>query len=189
MSLYAFNLPKQKIVALTISHKFNAALIAPGGIKYLLTLDNGATQVVIPLISLTLRRSKNSLLGTITEELAALIPPSFLGVAIAYAGFSAKLYRATNGLTQLLSTTSIDLISAGNDAISIKSTAIIASGNEIIELSSSMYLRIINSNRSIRLAPNFTARPGQIAIINGNSQVVNAVVIYISPDQQFMEIS
>lgn len=184
-AVYAF----AQNLGLQFQHAFNAILISPDDITYQLILDNGVSQLAIPMQSFSLRRAFDAFSATPTDSMTVTCPAAFYEQAAGFTGATAKLYKRAKNLSRILTSQTLSSVSSNGLTSILKTTALGSTGVEQMELTGAMYVRVINSKLAIRLPPNFDVRRGAHVTVDGQTLDVSSVVIYVSSNQQFMEIS
>jgi hypothetical protein len=165
------------------------SVISPDDVTYQLILDDGVNQLIVPIISVTLRRAYDNILAQATEDISVNFPSPFYDLITPYIGGTIRLNKVANGITKPL--VSQVLLSVSDDGANANLTggSLGKAGNASLELSGIYYERIINSALAIRLAPNFDVRYGSKVTVDGLTVDVKSSVVYISAKNQFMEIS
>jgi len=174
---------------LALSHKLTGVLIAPYDRKYVLDVVIGGITHAIPLISFVLRKAKATTGQTVINASFAcpLDTSNIIGTEIA---FPVKLWSVISGVSFLL----LDGIFQGI-GINSKGCVLTATGTSqagpLKEISAEglSYVRGGVDSKTFRASPNFNLNIGDYFLANGLPVLVSSIVIYVSIDQQFMEVS
>jgi len=177
------------VSALQLTHRLNAVALSPDNITYQLFLDDGTNQVSIPMLSIVLRKTFDNVSLSYKDTLTIKTAPAAYAQTIDYLGETLKMYRFVNGIGQQLAAHILTNVIGNAVETVLTSEAEGIQGTGELSLSGASYIRVINADMSIRLAPNFAVKVGSRLIVDGLTIPVNRAVIYISPEQQFMEIS
>ena len=176
--------------SIQINHKLIGFLFNKDDLKYTLSI---AGTVFIPMINFTLT-SYISIVGILMIDLRVSVPSGYFNQINEMVGQDISLFRSISGDTQLLTTVKLTEISGNENAEAIvlfgTGVDITPESNSVLSESSTVYERVINGIKAIRVADNPNIKYGNTLNYNkGSSIKVGRVVTFIGHDQRFTEVT
>lgn len=169
-----------------LGHKFNSALIIAENLKYVLFIQ--PENIEVPLLNFTIRKYKENLIQKTSVDIRG--PIEFYDIISNYFGSNIELNRVYNNYESTMYIGPIYDISTTSDEFVIYSENINLDTSQVIAEPVSVLSRHISTAViKDRLTPIPSLGLNGYISINGIDVLVEKIVIFISSEQQFMEIN